>query len=131
MDEKRHLSLVILGIVAVIAIVGLILLFKGAMSGAYSISSTAYGIEKSYSGAKTDRWSEVYGSWVTGVPETYEQPVYYAGYYDMGSTIMQVKPTVTRSTSVFTSPCYPNREASRPEQIEYWIGDTACQIIPV
>ncbi|MBW3001595.1 hypothetical protein KY338_00355 [Candidatus Woesearchaeota archaeon] len=130
MDEKKHLSLVILGIVAVIAIVGLILLFKGAMSGAYSISSTAYGLDKSYSGAKTDRWQEVYGSWVTGVPETYEQPVYYAGYWDTGSAVMQVKPTVTRSTSVFTSPCYPNRQASRVEQIDYWVGDTACEIIP-
>lgn len=127
MDEKRHLSLVILGIVAVIAIVGLILLFKGAMSGAYSISSMQYGQAKSYSGAKTDGYQNVWGGWVTGVPTTYEQPVYYAGFYDTGSAIMQVKPTVTRSTSPFTSPCYPNREASRPEQIDYWAGDVACQ----
>ena len=127
MNEKRNLSLVILGIVAVIAVVGLVLLFKGAMSGAYSISSQMYGVEKNYQGAKTDRYQELYGSWVTGVPSTYEQPVYYAGYWDTGSAIMQVKPTVTRSTSPFTSPCYPNREASRPEQIDYWVGDTACQ----
>lgn len=129
MDDKKNLSLVILGIVAVLAIVALILLFKGAMSGAYSVSSAFYGQEKTYSGGNTGRWQEYYGSWVKGVPEVYEQPVYYAGYYDTGSAIMQVKPTVTRSTSIYTSPCYPNRQASRPEQINYWIGDTACQII--
>jgi hypothetical protein len=129
MDEKRNLALVILGIVAVIAIVGLILLFKGAMSGAFSVSSNAYGIAKNYQGAKTDRWQEYYGSSVIGVPEVFEKPVYYAGYWDTGSAIMQVKPTVTRSTSPFTSPCYPDREASKPNQIDYWIGDIACQRI--
>ena len=127
MDEKRHLSLVILGVVAVIAIVGLVLLFKGAMSGAYSVSAQMYGMDKSYSGAKTGGYQNVWGSSVIGVPEVYEKPVYYAGYWDTGSAIMQVKPTVTRSTSPFTSPCYPDREASRPDQIDYWIGDTACQ----
>lgn len=127
MDEKRHLSLVILGVVAVIAIVGLVLLFKGAMSGAFSVSSHLYGMDKTYQGGKTGRYQEYFGGWVTGVPETYEKPVYYAGYWDTGSAIMQVKPTVTRSTSPFTSPCYPDREASRPDQIDYWVGDTACQ----
>ena len=129
MDEKRHLALVILGIVAVIAIVGLILLFKGAMSGAFSVSANAYGIEKNYQGSKTGRWQEYFGSNVIGVPEVFEKPVYYAGYWDTGSAIMQVKPTVTRSTSPFTSPCYPDREASKPNQIDYWIGDIACQRI--
>jgi len=74
MAEHKGLSLTILGIVAVVAILGLVLLFKTAVTGnqAYPLS---YGADKLYGGGKTvaqggtEPWTP---SWVKGVPVTPE-----------------------------------------------------------
>jgi hypothetical protein len=133
MEEKKGLALVILGIVAVLAVVGLVLLFKSALTGGYSVSSTLYGSPKMYIG--TGQAQRLEGSWVTGVPE-YNDPqsrgkmdVQYAGYWWPSPTYpSQVKPSVDRQTSWQTAPCYPGQTASNPAWVEWWAGDTPCRM---
>jgi len=72
--EQKGLSLTILGIVAVVAILGLVLLFKTAVTGEYAYP-LSYGGDKLYGGGKTvasqstEPWTP---SWVSGKPVTPE-----------------------------------------------------------
>ena len=74
MAEQKGLSLTILGIVAVVAILGLVLLFKTAVTGG-QVYPLSYGADKLYGGGKavaygsTEPWTP---SWVSGKPVTPE-----------------------------------------------------------
>jgi hypothetical protein len=72
--EKKELSLIILGIVAVIAVVGLVMLFKSAMSGAYTYAP--YPPAYSYANTQEDPWPYATGTYKGGVPE---KPAYLEG----------------------------------------------------
>ena len=72
--EKKELSLIILGIVAVIAVVGLVMLFKSAMSGANIY--TPYPQAYTYANTQEDPWPYSTGTYQGGVPE---QPAYANG----------------------------------------------------
>ncbi len=93
MSEGRGVALAILGIVALIAVVGLVLLFSGRLTGKVVTNDIygGYGANKLYSGgyrAQGDAprgpvgYPEEYkggyvsnpnqGSWVKGVPQTWE-----------------------------------------------------------
>lgn len=131
MDEKKGLALVILGIVAVIAIVGLVLLFKSAMTGGFSITSSQYGAPKVY--IAEGQALAAQGSYAIGVPykdvgqaygpvQVVESPTYY------GAGPTQIKPSTGRASSFQTAPCYPGQVAERPEWVEWWEGDTPCRM---
>lgn len=136
--EKKGLSLVILGIVAVLAVVGLVLLFKSALTGGYSVSGNMYGPQKVYIG--TGQAQRLEGAYVTGVPYYYEpqtspsgdMEVQYAGYWWPSPTYPAlVSPSVPRQTSWQTAPCYPGQIASNPTMVEWWGGpnqDTPCRM---
>jgi hypothetical protein len=88
MAEGKGVALAILGIVALIAVVGLVLLFSGKTTGGVVANDPIYGQNKVYGG-----WNRVQeesprgtvglpnaGSWVKGVPVTQEgQPVAVVG----------------------------------------------------
>ncbi|MEM4263779.1 MAG: hypothetical protein QW666_02695 [Candidatus Woesearchaeota archaeon] len=132
--EKKGLSLVILGIVAVLAVVGLVLLFKSALTGGFSVSSNLYGSQKIYEA--TGKASRLEGNYVVGVPYIYtpEYPagskeVQYAGYWWPSPTYPAlVGHSVPRQTSWQTAPCYPGQVASNPSMVEWWAGDTPCRM---
>jgi hypothetical protein len=78
-EEGRGVALAILGVVALIAVVGLVLLFRGA-TGNVVAYDPIYGSDKLYGGwdrvqenAPRGSVGEPYaGSWVKGVPTTWE-----------------------------------------------------------
>lgn len=74
--EKKELSMVILGIVSVIAVVGLVLLFKSAMSGAVTNMPTPFPQAQSYSNVAANPWPYARGTPQGGVME---QPAYEQG----------------------------------------------------
>jgi hypothetical protein len=135
--EKKGLPLVILGIVAVIAIVGLVLLFKTAMSGAFSVSSYGYGADKVYIG--TGQGYRVLGSDVIGVPvkdvgQNYGPiPVVEAPTFEGAGPASSVgKSTWTSTPSWQTNPCGSTtgglaQVSENPALTEFWVGDTPCR----
>ena len=93
MAEGKGLSLTILGIVAVVAILGLVLLFKTATSGGVVIP---YGADKVYGGATRASQSPWSPSWVSGGPVTPE---------DQKISVIGGKSATWRQPSRFTQPC--------------------------
>lgn len=87
--EKKELSLIILGIVAVIAVVGLVLLFKTAMSGAAANIPAQFPQAKTYSNVQEQPWPYAHGTYQGGVVE---QPAYSDG--------VQVQPGIPVEQSV-------------------------------
>jgi hypothetical protein len=67
--EKKELSLIILGIVAVIAVVGLVLLFKSAMSGAIANVPPKFPQAQTYSNMQEQPWPYAHGTPEGGVRE--------------------------------------------------------------
>ncbi len=78
MAEGKGVALAILGIVAVIAVVGLIMLFKGGtgevvVGGIYGPDKTYGGWERAQEGAPRGNVGQPnQGTWVKGVPTTWE-----------------------------------------------------------
>jgi hypothetical protein len=82
MSESRGVALAILGIVALIAVVGLVLLFSGRTTGQVTIPGIygGYGADKTYGGweraeettPRGDVGHPYQGSYVKGVPTTWE-----------------------------------------------------------
>jgi len=78
-EEGKGVALAILGVVALIAVVGLVLLFKGA-TGNVVAYDPIYGSDKLYGGwdrvqenaPRGDVGHPYQGSWVKGVPYTWE-----------------------------------------------------------
>jgi len=67
--EKKELSLIILGIVAVIAVVGLVLLFKTALSGAAANIPAKFPQARTYSNVQEQPWPYAHGTPEGGVRE--------------------------------------------------------------
>lgn len=67
--EKKELSLIILGIVAVIAIVGLVLLFKTVMAGAVANIPQQFPQARTYSNMQEQAWPYAHGTPEGGVRE--------------------------------------------------------------
>ncbi len=89
--EKKELSLIILGIVAVIAVVGLVLLFKTAMSGAIANIPPVFPEASTYSNVREQPWPYAHGTYQGGITE---QPAYKEGvqiqpgiYVDQSSAV--------------------------------------------
>ena len=88
MSEGKGIAMAILGIVALIAVVGLVLLFSGKMTGGVVANEAIYGANKVYGGWDNSQQNSprgttglpYAGSWVKGVPVTQEgQPVAVIG----------------------------------------------------
>lgn len=79
--EKKELSMIILGIVAVIAVVGLVLLFKSVLSGG---AVFYYPPAQTYSNVKADPWPYAKGTFKGGVME---KPAYADGVQIRGEGI--------------------------------------------
>ncbi len=109
MAEQKGLSLTILGIVAVVAILGLVLLFKTAVTGGYASS---YGANKLYgggiavAGGANEPWTP---SWVDATPITSEGNVVTVGGHDetRGITTARsnIKSATWRQAADLTQPC--------------------------
>ncbi len=76
MSEGRGVALAILGIVALIAVVGLVLLFSGRLTAKVVADDPIYGISKVYGRSPGEQAigseNPNSGSWVTGTPYTWE-----------------------------------------------------------
>ncbi|MBD3303703.1 hypothetical protein GF343_01030 [Candidatus Woesearchaeota archaeon] len=86
--EKKELSLIILGIVAVIAVVGLVLLFKTAMSGAAANIPAKFPQARTYSNVQEQPWPYAHGTPEGGVVE---KPAYTDGVQTGEISIEQSK----------------------------------------
>jgi len=80
--EKKELSMIILGIVAVIAVVGLVLLFKSVMTG--GAVKYYYPPAQTYSNVQADPWPYAKGTFKGGVMEL---PAYADGVQIRGEGI--------------------------------------------
>ena|GEM_PF-1858714 len=79
--EKKELSMIILGIVAVIAVVGLVLLFKSVMTGdVVRVFPPSY----TYSNVQEDPWPYARGTYKGGVTEMPDFTDGYLGKEDPG-----------------------------------------------
>ena len=120
MAEDKGISLVILGIVAICAVVGLVLLFSGAISGQGLYGGQIYGpggkgTYDRYTKASTDEptytGARIKGN-IHGYPYAASSPA---------TTNTRIAPYSTPSQS--TNPCTPGFIARRGDYIDYYTTD--------
>jgi len=122
MAENKSISLVILGIVAICAVVGLVLLFSGAMSGKgiYVFGEGGKGTYSRYVKPSGDVQTYT-GPRIGGI--THDES-YYAS--SPATANQRVQPYSTASQG--TNPCTPGHQDHSPQWLIYIFSDDCCRI---
>jgi len=117
MAENKSISLVILGIVAICAVVGLVLLFSGAMSGKgiYVFGEGGKGTYSRYVKPSGDVQTYT-GPRIGGI--THDES-YYAS--SPATANQRVQPYSTASQG--TNPCTPGFKARGANYVDYYVTD--------
>lgn len=108
MTEGKGVAMAILGIVALIAVVGLILMFSGQGTGG-AVWPQAYGPNKLYGGYEEQQENPYAGSWVAGTPYTTAAGEAY-GETKQAKVVVGGKSSLERIPSRYTT-CPPARTA--------------------